>query len=241
MSLSHVLLMVLLIAACLPRHLSGSSPEDVVGRLARLEESLHQHEQAEDLRHHQSTEAEDTNHRQLWSAMLCKNEQKRVSEFLKAMADNVPGSCTAIENEKSLAYMNYQPLVVSYLREKEGISSLHSIRDGQLREKLLCPMCLHPSSRVLVLVQPAMETDASEKAALRIGEDLVDYLRNKILPASHRKLEIIGPRFLPCKLRTDEQLRKLYKSYMGSLKTVHEGEPLAASKRVSVWIFRSDC
>ena len=93
--------------------------------------------------------------------------------------------------------MKTQAYAISNLRSGERIKDLHPGRLGQLRE-LIEPQKLHPSTRLIVMIQPAAENSESERAALQLGQALIPVLRNE---AHESTLNILGPYVLPCRLK----------------------------------------
>lgn len=169
--------------------------------------------------------------RVLWSNRLCKSG--KIAEFIADVQRTSPAVCAPGSLETSLMYMNTQAYVLSYLDLKEGLASLHMGRRGQLRE-LVDPVHMHPSTRLLILVQPSGETEESQRAALELGENFVGLLRAQI--AGGQPLRVLGPHLLPCRLKSEIMSR-----YRAPFDRPLPTELRDGSPYIRVWTFRSDC
>lgn len=168
--------------------------------------------------------------RAIYARLNCTNSQ--VAEFL-AECESDSEVCSPKGAENALQFMSSQPYVTLYLVPDQGIKSITLIRKGQLT-LLAEPKNLHPSSRLLVLVQPREDTTQSETEAIEVGRGVSRYLRTEIKVS--RGYRILGPKALPCKIKAEKLNR-----YLGRLDRVGPGEPPDASQRVRVWVFRTDC
>lgn len=179
-----------------------------------------------------------------WSEKFCKPEKgekgeknfkfgARIAEFLGQVQASVPEVCTEGSLESSLIFMNSQPYANAYFGRNAGTDSIHVARREQLID-LIAPKYVHPSTRFLVLVQPAEETKDAREAALQFGKKFIDMLQREIAP--QRDLRLLGPHLLPCRMR--QEVRRLFRSAMDA--TLF-GEPVEGTPRIRVWVFRSDC
>lgn len=167
----------------------------------------------------------------------CKNP--KLSEFLQAVANSDPAVCRPVALDKALSFMSTQPVGFVYLHPGGGLSSMHPAREAFLRDDLFREEQFHPSSRLLILVQPVGDSEAAGHVAKAVARQLVMRLREDLLPASHRGIEILGPELLPCNLRSEEKMQQIHR---GSF-SIHPlpSEPQGKQPRIRIWIFRSDC
>lgn len=177
--------------------------------------------------------------RALWSDKYCENPKNvrykgQISEFLGQVQAHVPGICTTESLQAALIYLNNEPYMVAIFRPNGLVKDIHLSRLGYLKTKLFAPKYIHPSTRLLVVVQPAEETEASQRQALKMGEDYVQLLNKKFFLEGGPR--ILGPHLLPCRLTSD--ISRIYKGDMDSpLPT----EPRDGTPQVRIWTFRSDC
>lgn len=172
----------------------------------------------------------DNDKRERASEKWCKDT--KVLEFVKELQLALPGTCTGASLQSSLLFMKTQAYAISNLRPSERIKDLHPGRLGQLRE-LIEPQKLHPSTRLIVMIQPAAETSESERSALQVGQALIPVLRNE---AHESALNILGPYVLPCRLKGVP--KRLYNRPEDAPLPNEPGEGMA---RVRIWVFRTDC
>ncbi|MBL9004417.1 MAG: hypothetical protein JNJ46_09230 [Myxococcales bacterium] len=167
----------------------------------------------------------------------CKNP--KLAEFMTAVAHNDPQVCRAVEFDKALLFMKSQPNCIVYLHPSSGLSSLHPARTAFLSEDLLKREQLSPSSRLLILVQPHGESEAERDIALTVAKSLQWKIQSELLPAEFRSIEVLGPHLLPCNLRNEATVQRLYNNDIAIMPL--RGEPEGKQPRIRIWIFRSDC
>ena len=172
----------------------------------------------------------DNERRERASEKWCKDA--KVLEFVKELQSALPGTCTGASLQSSLLFMKTQAYAISNLRPGERIKDLHPGRLGQLRE-LIEPQKLHPSTRLIVMIQPAAENSESERAALQLGQALIPVLRNE---AHESTLNILGPYVLPCRLKGVP--KRLYNRPEDA---PLPNEPTESMARTRIWVFRTDC
>lgn len=211
--------------------------DEQIGRLQR--ESVDQYNRSVYLRDQLGNlQASYSNFRaQYFREKTCKNP--KLSDFLAAVAHNDPEICRPIEFDKALLFMKSQASCIVYLQPAAGLSSLHPARQAFLLDDLLKPEQLHPSSRLLILVQPHGETPAERDAALAIARSLQGKIQSEFLPPGFRGMEILGPHLLPCSLRNETAVQRLYNNDIAIVPLL--GEPQGKQPRIRIWIFRSDC
>lgn len=173
--------------------------------------------------------------RELWSERLCKNTRyaARIADFINQVQAATPEVCTASSLENALIFLRTQPYASAFLDPKEGLAGMHIARREQLID-LFAEKEVHASTRVLILVQPADESTAAAKAALRMGEQYRDLIRGQIAPK--RELRMLGPYLLPCRVR-----QEILRVFNGPLDRPLATEPKGEAPRVRVWAFKSDC
>lgn len=174
---------------------------------------------------------------QYYREKTCKNP--KLTEFMTAVAHNDPEICRPVELDKALLFMKSQASCIVYLHPTSGLSSLHPIRQTFLVDDLLKPEQLHPTSRLLILVQPQGESSAERIAALAVAKQLQKKIQTELLPPSFRGMEMIGPHLLPCNLRNEASVQRLYNNDIAIVPLL--GEPQGKQPRIRIWIFRSDC
>lgn len=167
----------------------------------------------------------------------CKNP--KLSEFLQGVAHSDPAVCRPMALERALSFMGTQPVGFVYLHPGSGLSSMHPAREEFLRNDLLREEQFQPSSRLLILVQPAGGSEAEGHMALAMARQLKNRLTQDLLPSPQRGIDILGPELLPCNLRFEDKMQQIHR---GSF-SIHPlpGEPQGNQPRIRIWIFRSDC
>lgn len=170
--------------------------------------------------------------RKLWGEVNCGDQHVR--DFLReCQQDPDSSACSDEALGKAMAFMNTQPYVSLLLRPSESAGGVTAVRRGQLMT-LMDIKDLHPSTKVLLLIQPRGERPELYDEARRIGNAVSQYLHTEIgLP---KFVPLLGPRTLPCNLK-QEQLRRFSKR----LDAEQPGEPGYREPRVRVWVFRTDC
>lgn len=174
----------------------------------------------------------DNDRRERSTEKYCKEKDSKVAEFVRTLQAGLPGTCTNTSIQSSLLFMRTQPYSISNLRPNERIKDLHPARLGQLRE-LIEPQKIHPSTHLIVLLQPSTESTAAEQEAIQLGKALVPVLANE---AHSPTLSILGPFLLPCQLRGVP--KRLYNRQEDAPLPNEPGEGMP---RVRIWVFRTDC
>lgn len=169
--------------------------------------------------------------RRIWGKVNCSNE--RVRDFIRRCAGSSSPGCSDDTLASALSFMNSQPYVTMYLSPDSGIVSLLPIRRGQLLE-LADSHLLFPTTRFLILVQPAGETPKQLEDASWVGNQVLQHLRVDL--GVGRAVPIHGPHLLPCKGMTS-----MVNLYSGRLDNLQPGEPRNPKSRVRAWVFRTDC
>ncbi len=157
-----------------------------------------------------------------------------INEFLGSVQANVPEVCTEINMQNAMTFLRTQPYANAFFRPGESLDAMHIARQEYLID-LLAPKFLHPSTRLLILVQPAEETEAARAAALQLGEKFKAMLKAKFSPQINVAQQI-GPHLLPCRLRREVQ--RLFNSVFDN---TLPGEPKEGDPRIRIWLFVSDC
>ena len=216
--------MLLLASGC---GMTGKAAETLRQRMAKLESEVVKLE-LELTRVKHTSEAEIS---RISSRLECHNEQVR--SFIKACAED-SDVCTDEGIANALTFMNTQPYVVQYFRPKGTFSeeSMALTRRGQIMT-LTEISSWRPSTKFLVLVQPASDVLEDQKDALRLGGEIARYLREALVA---RKYPILGPKMLPCKLKR-EQLARYFRRNDLPVK----GEPRENEPHIRAWIFKTDC
>lgn len=173
----------------------------------------------------------DADVRKIWGKVNCTNE--RVRDFIRRCANSSSPGCSDDTLASALSFMNTQPYVTMYLSPESGIVSLLPIRRGQLLE-LADAHLLFPTTRFLILVQPAGETTKQLEDASWVGNQVLHHLRVDL--GVGQGFPIHGPHLLPCKGMTS-----MVNFYTGRLDNLQPGEPRSPRSRVRVWVFRTDC
>ena len=169
--------------------------------------------------------------RAMWTQQLCKSG--KIAEFVSEVQAGIPGVCSAGSLETALIFLNNLPYATAIFRTGLSNIVLPLSREGQLRD-LLDPHNLHPSTRLLILVQPSDESEAAQSEALTTGTKYLSVMRS--LVPTQSKLRLLGPFLLPCRLRGEVSRR-----YQGPMDSPVPGEPADKIKRIRVWAFRTDC
>jgi hypothetical protein len=167
----------------------------------------------------------------MWTQQLCKSG--KIAEFVSEVQAGIPGVCSAGSLETALIFLNNLPYATAIFRTGLSNIVLPLSREGQLRD-LLDPHNLHPSTRLLILVQPSDESEAAQSEALTTGTKYLSVMRS--LVPTQSKLRLLGPFLLPCRLRGEVSRR-----YQGPMDSPVPGEPADKIKRIRVWAFRTDC
>lgn len=170
--------------------------------------------------------------RRIWAKISCQDV--RVRDFIHE-CEQSPDSpnCSEGALANALVFMNSQPYVSLYMRPGDKSKNISSVRHGQFT-LLLDLRELHPSTRLLILVQPRGESLELQREAMQLGREVYKYLREEVgLPGW---VQLLGPRTLPCQLK-QHQLR----SYTRRLDVIQPGEPTEKEPHIRIWAFRTDC
>jgi hypothetical protein len=98
----------------------------------------------------------------------CKDPQ--ISQFVTNLEQSIEGTCTAEEANQALGAMRKLPCMVAHQNPKEDLN-LRPIRLGRLR-RLLDTQNLHRSTRVVILVKPAEDTEKGRERAKELAHAL---------------------------------------------------------------------
>lgn len=178
-----------------------------------------------------------------WSEKNCQKSKDKITSFVNEVQKGTPGVCLPMEMAKALEFMNSQPKAYVYLDKIRGFSGAHPARMTFLRDSLLKAEDIHPSTRILILVQPYAETPVALQESQAMGKTVVDRILNWLPATPNRPAPtILGPHLLPCNLRSEAVLSKMYTgSEFTKLNETLPGEPDPKQPRVRIWIFRTDC
>lgn len=173
--------------------------------------------------------------REKWSERLCKGGKlsSQIAEFLTQVQAQIPHACTPLTMQSALMFLKTQPYAVAYLAPQKPMKSMEPMRREVLLD-FLAPETLHPSTRILVLVQPADESHDGEDDALRLGSEFADFITQKVYATI--KIPVLGPHLLPCQLRPE--VKKLFRSTMDERL---RKEPQESQPGMRVLVFKSDC
>ena len=177
----------------------------------------------------------ETLDRSIWSEKLCKSSKysTQIAEFIGQVQAAVPEVCNVTSLENSLIFLRTQAYANAFFRPTERVSAMHIARREYLLD-LLAPRNIHPSTRLLVLVQPAEETSAASQAALALGENFITMIREEIAP--HQALRILGPHLLPCRVR-----KEIQRIFNGPMDATIATEPKDGTPRIRIWVFLTNC
>jgi hypothetical protein len=156
----------------------------------------------------------------------------RISQFIREVEKGVPGTCAQGPMEDALHFIGTQAYANQYFRPNENISAIRTARTGYLL-KFLDPNFFHPSTRLLILVQPEDETPPAHRRALQLGEEFRNLIKQL---APGRELRMLEPHLLPCRLRKEVERR-----FQGPMDATLKGEPAEGTPRIRIWVFRTDC
>jgi hypothetical protein len=170
--------------------------------------------------------------RQVASRAACDNEKLR--DFLKECEEGTD-VCSDKGVLNAWKFITTQPGAEMFLRPHAGAKGIIQIRRGQLIS--LCDAKnMLPSSRFLILVKPRSDSEDHHEEAMHAGREVRNYLLQDLL-SKRNDVRILGPRTLPCKMKTEE-----LSNYTGlPLPYPLRGEPQGREPTVIVWVFRTDC
>lgn len=214
------------LCSCVP-----DSVRDEIAVLKRKQEESRR--EIEGLKHEQQVlfSYVENESRAMWTQQLCKSG--KIAEFISEVQAGLPGACTAGSLETALFFLNGLPEATASFRPGQNVSKLPLSREGQLKN-LIDPHDVHPSTKLLVLVQPAQETEEAHAEALATGTKYIGIVRSMV--PSETKLRLLGPHLLPCRLRGE-----VIKRFQGPMDKPVPGEPPERAPRIRVWAFRVDC
>jgi len=168
--------------------------------------------------------------RDLYSRLDCTNV--RVRDFIKECEEN-SNVCSDEGIANAMLFMDTQPYVLMFLRPKLGMDEIVETRVGQLMA-LTESKFWKPSTKFLILVQPHEDTQAAHGLAIKVGEQMMVYLRTNM--GIHSKYRVIGPKTLQCKYKADKVAH-----YTRKYDRPVKGEPLGNEPAVRLWVFRTNC
>lgn len=226
------LLVVGLAVSCVPAHLADFVEKQRVTNLA-------QQRQIADLKETNQRLAiqQEILEREWFNKEYCragKNNEfaSRISQFIRELQKGIPGTCAAGPLQEALYFLRTQSYANSYFGPTEGINAIRTARTGQLL-KMLDPKWFHPSTQLVVLVQPEDETEAGHRRGLQLGEEFKEMVR-RLAPS--RELRILGAYLLPCRLR-----KEVERQFTGPMDITLPEEPTQDRPRIRIWLFRTDC
>jgi len=157
----------------------------------------------------------------------------RINEFITQVQASVPSACTEVNMESSMNFMHTQAYANTFYSPGQSADVMHPARREYLLD-MVDPKRVHPSTRFLVLVQPAEETEDSRHVAMKLGEEFRDLVKNELAPK--RELRLLGPHLLPCRMR-----KEIQRLFNGPMDVTLPKEPKEGQPRVRVWLLRTDC
>ncbi len=199
--------------------------------------------------------AEETNHAFNTYILEEENEKRRAERekyckapeiigFMDQIQSGLPSACNPIALSTTLTFLDKIPTICAHLDPKVGWSSLLKTRIGQIRKEL-SPDKLHASTRILLMVKPADDTEPSRDLALTLARQLKEQVVLKALPQpppakpgvpKPHEYQIMGPYLLPCEL--SEDIGQLYKKpYFRPI----PGEPKLGKPDVAIFVVVSPC
>lgn len=186
----------------------------------------------------------------------CKEPE--IIEFMDSVQEGIGNACSPISLAKSLNFLAKIPVATMHLYPDKGMQSLLRTRIGQIRQ-ILARDKLYPSTRILVMVKPAEDTEAGRTFAKGLAQQVIeDYVKpelpqgpvvatagsvrgtkppDRLLPGPEK---IMGPYLLPCTVAEDmsKDLSRLYnKPYF---RPIH-GEPKNGKPAVVIFVVVSPC
>lgn len=169
--------------------------------------------------------------RQVASRAACDNEKLR--EFLRECEEG-SDQCSEKGINNAWKFITTQQGVELFMRPHGG-AKIVATRRGQLMST--CdPKTWLPSTRFLILVKPRGESAEHHEEAMRVGREVRTYLVDDLFD-KRKDVRILGPKTLPCKMKTEELA-----NYSGiPLPYPLRGEPQGRDSAVIVWVFRTDC
>ncbi len=169
--------------------------------------------------------------RRIWGRLECSNHT--VAEFIDSCKKEGTLSCSEQSLATALSFMSTQAYASLYLRAREGVDGILPLRKGQL-SMLTDLQFLHPSTKLLVLIQPESESESHQRDTEKLGRELVRWMRSTLkIP---EWVQILGPRTLPCKLK-QEHLSGFVRRFDRPVLT----EPTEKEGRIRIFVFRTDC
>jgi len=157
----------------------------------------------------------------------------KINEFIGEVQASIPEACTEVNMENAMNFMHTQAYANIFFAPNQSADVMHPARREYLSD-LIAPQRVHPSTRFLILAQPAEETAEGRRVALKLAEDFKVLVQKKI--AGKRELRIIGPHLLPCRMRKEVQ-----RLFNGPMDVTLPQEPKEGQPRVRVWLMRTDC
>jgi hypothetical protein len=169
---------------------------------------------------------------QIASRVECHND--RIRDFLKE-CEQGSEVCSEQGMANAFWFIITQPFTTIYLRPQDGVNGLMATRRGQLAS-MGDPKSWLPSTRFLILAQPRSDTPEHYEEALRIGREIQRFLVNDLFK-DEKRLRILGPKILPCKMKQEELSQYL----RGKLALPIKGEPTGHQPTVRLFVFKTDC
>mgnify|MGYP003596286206 CR=1 FL=1 len=211
--------------------LAGCAPEGYFALQSQVrqlaQDNVKLHEEVDALRSKQELDS-----MRVWGKVSCNNDQVR--DFIKRCENGESANCSNDAWGGAIAFMTTQPYMHMYLWSKEGLRGMVHFRQGQILS-LIESHNIFPTTKFLILVQPASAAGKQVDEAMEAGNDLRQHLFLTLrLP---RNVKVIGPQLIPCKLKADA----ITSQFSKHLLRPRQGEPGDNEQRTRVWLFRTDC
>jgi hypothetical protein len=157
----------------------------------------------------------------------------QINEFLNSVQASVPEACTEENTMEAMTFIHTQPYATHIFRPTETMEAMHVARQEYLRD-LLTTQHVHPSTRLLILVQPAEENPEARAAAINLGTQFKELIKKQYL--QQPDVPILGPHLLPCRLR-----KEVLNHFNGPMDVTLPREPKEGQPRIRIWLFISNC
>jgi hypothetical protein len=218
---------LLMLSACLTKQEGAQLRTELINTRVELDQLRREYKEDLDRISYRILSGE----RRIWGRLECTNHT--VAEFIDSCKKEGSLSCSEQSLAAALSFMTSQAYASLYLRSREGLEGLLPLRRGQL-SMLADLQFLHPSTKLLVLIQPESESEPHQREAEKLGRELVRWMRASLKVPDW--VQILGPRTLPCKLK-QEQLSGFVRRFDRPVLT----EPTEKEGRLRIFVFRTDC
>lgn len=170
--------------------------------------------------------------RRIWSRVACNSDS--VKDFLRTCEQD-GNSCSQFEVGNSFKdFLETQEYVRLYLRPDVPMAdNVVKLRQTQLEDQADSNE-IHRGTRFIVLILPRSSSAQHEQEAVRMGRQLIRYLRDDIhVPHANA---ILGPRTLPCNYKRQELLKQRRR-----IDSRQSTEPPESEATLHVWVFKTEC